>query len=114
VLTLGRAYYSNPSVGFFLRELLRALRIRSNPDACIYGSKMLLTGWNVMHQLASISSPTLIVAGCDDFLFPPEHQRELKQGIAEAQLHLLIGAGHMAHIEQREKVIGLIREFVRY
>ena len=114
MLTLGRAYYSNPGIGFFLREVLRALRIRANSDAFIYGSKVLLSGWNVMDQLASISSPTLIVAGCDDFLWPPGHQRELKQGIAEAQLHLLTGAGHMAHIEQSEKVIGLIRDFVRF
>jgi proline-specific peptidase len=112
MLTLGRAYYSNPGIGFFVREVLRGLRIRANSKAFIYGSKVLLRGWNVMDQLARISSPTLIVAGSDDFLWPPGHQRELKQRIAEAELHLLTSAGHMAHIEQSEKVIGLIRSFV--
>jgi pimeloyl-ACP methyl ester carboxylesterase len=37
-----------------------------------------------MDRLGEITAPTLVVAGRDDFIFPPEHQRELAAAIPHA------------------------------
>jgi proline-specific peptidase len=112
MLILGSAYYSRPGIRLLLKEAFHGLRIRANPEACIYGFKELLLGWSVMNRLQQIKAHTLIVAGSDDFQFPPEHQRELETGITGAKLHLIDGAGHNAHIEQSGKVVGIIRHFL--
>jgi proline-specific peptidase len=112
MLLLGRAYYSHPSAFFMLKEALHGLRIHANPEACIYGFKELLAGWTVMDRLTQINAHTLILSGTDDFQFPPEHQKELQKGILGAELHLLNGAGHNAHIEQQRKVVDLIGSFL--
>lgn len=109
---LGKAYYSNQSIGLLIREAFRGLRIRRNAVACIYGYRDLLAGWSVMKQLQSIHNPTLVMAGRDDFQFPPEHQNHLANGIADAQVKIIDGAGHNAHLEKTQEVIGILRHFL--
>lgn len=109
---LGRTYYSHPTAFLMLKEAFHGLRIHANPEACIYGFKELLSGWTVMDKLTQIKAHTLIVAGTDDFQFPPAHQKQLQAGILGAELLLLAGAGHNAHIEQPGNVVKLIRQFL--
>jgi hypothetical protein len=40
-----------------------------------------LNGWTVMNRLGEITVSMLVLAGRDDFIFPPEHQRELAAAI---------------------------------
>jgi proline iminopeptidase len=65
-----------------------------------------------MDRLGEITVPTLVMAGRDDFLFPPEHQRELAAGIPGARLRIVEGAGHNAHTEQTAEVVSAIRRFL--
>jgi len=113
MITLGRAYYSKPGPFFLLVEALHGLRIRSNPAAFIFGFSKLLPGWSVMQQLACIKAPTLILAGRDDFQFPPEHQKLLAEGIPNAQLRIVDRAGHNAHFERPKEVLEIVRQFLR-
>jgi proline iminopeptidase len=113
MLILARAYYSRPSVAFILKEALHGLKIRANPEVCIYASRELLSGWSVTDRLDQIKAQALIVAGIDDFLCPPEHQKEMQKGIKGAELHLLSGAGHNAHMEQPGKMFDIISGFLR-
>jgi proline iminopeptidase len=46
-------------------------------------------GWTVMDRLDEIKVPTLVMAGRDDFQFPPEHQAALAAGIANARLEII-------------------------
>lgn len=112
VLILGRAYYSRPSSAFLLKQALHGLRIRANPEVCIYGFRELLSGWSAMNRLNQIEAKTLIAAGVDDFQFPPEHQQELQKNIKGSRLQLLDGAGHNAHIEQPEKMVAILNDFL--
>ena len=41
----------------------------------------MMQGWSVMDRLGEIRVPTLVIAGRDDFLFPPESQALLAAGI---------------------------------
>ena len=65
-----------------------------------------------MDRLGEIATPTLVIAGRDDFLFPPEHQVELAAGIPNAQLRIIERAGHNAHAERPEAVMAAIRGFL--
>jgi proline iminopeptidase len=65
-----------------------------------------------MDRLGEIKVPTLVMAGRDDFLFPPEHQAELAAGIPNARLRIIERAGHNPHSERPAEVIQAIRDFI--
>jgi proline iminopeptidase len=65
-----------------------------------------------MDRLSEITVPTLVMAGRDDFLFPPEHQVELAAGIPNARLEIVERAGHNAHSERPAEVMAAVREFI--
>ena len=46
-------------------------RSKMRPEALIFAGRHLLTGWTVMDRLGEITVPTLVMAGRDDFVFPP-------------------------------------------
>ena len=114
LVRLGGAYYHDPSLLKVAGEMIRGgWRVKIRPEALIFAGRHLLDGWTVMDRLGEITVPTLVMAGRDDFLFPPEHQRELAAGISGACLRIVEGAGHNAHTEQTAEVVGAIRHFLR-
>jgi pimeloyl-ACP methyl ester carboxylesterase len=56
--------------------------------------------------------PTLVVAGRDDGVFPPDCQRELAESIPNARLHFVDHAGHSPYAEQTAEVMPAIRHFI--
>jgi proline iminopeptidase len=86
--------------------------VPSAPEALIFAGQHLMQGWTVMDQLGEITVPTLVMAGRNDFVFPPECQRELAAGIPRAQLRLIDRAGHNPHDEQTAEVLRALREFI--
>jgi proline iminopeptidase len=88
------------------------LRMKSRPEALIFGYSQLLTGWTVMDRLGEIKVPTLVMAGRDDFQFPPEHQAILADRLPNAQLELIERAGHNAPTERSAEVIRAVRDFM--
>jgi proline iminopeptidase len=78
---LAKAYYHNPTFTRMMREILKVgVRTKTRPEAQIFAFGQLLKGWSVMERLAEIQVPTLVLAGRDDFQFPPEHQEQLAAG----------------------------------
>jgi proline iminopeptidase len=113
LLRIGSAYYSRPSLPLVTRELIHGgWRSKMRPEAMIFAGRHLLKGWTVMDRLGEITTPTLIVAGRDDFIFPPEHQHELAAAIPHTHLLLIDRAGHNPHAEQPAEVMRAIRDFV--
>jgi proline iminopeptidase len=113
LMRIGRAYYSRPSLSLVTRDLIRGeWRSKMRPEAMIFADRHLLKDWTVMDRLGKITAPTLIVAGQDDFIFPPEHQRELAAAIPRACLQLIERAGHNPHAEQPAEVMRAIRDFI--
>jgi proline iminopeptidase len=93
-------------------EVLRGPRPTFRPEATIFGYSQLLAGWTVMDRLGEINVPALVVAGRQDFLFPPEHQAILADRLPHAKLVLVERAGHNPHMEQLAEVTRAIRDFV--
>jgi pimeloyl-ACP methyl ester carboxylesterase len=113
MLILGKAYYSNHSVFFFLKEIFNSLRIQRNSKALIYCFKSLIPSWSVINKLNNIVIPTLIIAGENDFLFPPEYQEWMSLRIVGSKLILIENAGHNAHIEKPDIVNKEILDFIK-
>lgn len=112
-MKLFRTYYHHLSLFQLAHALLSGLRMKSRPEAHIFGFSQLLKGWAVMDRLSEIQVPTLVLAGRDDFQFPPEHQAELAAGIANARLGIIEHAGHIAPAERSAEVIRAVRDFIR-
>jgi proline iminopeptidase len=114
VMQFARAYNYNSSLLALARESFVGFRSggKARPEALIFAGAHLLNGWTVMDRLHEIQTPTLVMAGRDDFLFPPEHQAILADRIPNAQLELVERAGHNPQMEQPAETIGIIRRFV--
>lgn len=113
LLSFGGAYYHQPSLRLLVRDMLAGeWRTKMRPQALIFAGRYLLKDWTVMDRLGEIKAPTLVMAGRDDFLFPPEHQEELAAGIPQARLRIIERAGHNAHSEQPAEVMAALREFL--
>jgi pimeloyl-ACP methyl ester carboxylesterase len=112
LMKLGKAY--NPHTG--LRQmphmLFWGLQSKLQPEATIFGETVALKNWTVMARLGEIRVPTLVMAGREDFVFPPEHQEELAAGIPNARLVLIDRAGHNPHDEQTAETLAAVRSFL--
>jgi 3-oxoadipate enol-lactonase len=62
--------------------------------------------------LPSVSAPTLVVAGEEDFILGPAACREVADGIANARLEVLEGVGHMPWVEAPEAFAATVTDFV--
>jgi proline iminopeptidase len=110
---LAGAYYHRPGPLLMVREVLNVgMRTKVRPEAQIFAFSQLLKGWTVMDRLGEIQVPTLVLAGRDDFQFPPEHQAQLAAGIPNAHLEIVERAGHNAPTERPAQVIQAVREFL--
>ncbi len=79
----------------------------------MFAGRSLTKDWTVKDRLDGITAPTtLVMAGREDLVFPPECQRELAAAIPHARLHLVDHAGHNSHDEQTDEVLRAVRKFV--
>jgi proline iminopeptidase len=111
LMRFGGAYYHQPTPWLMARELIAERATKTRPEALIFAGRELMPGWSVMNRLAEIRVPTLVMAGRDDFIFPPEHQVELASGIPNAHLQIIERGGH-THSERASEVMAAVREFV--
>jgi proline iminopeptidase len=114
MIRFGGAYYHSHGLVHVARAMLRGeWRAKVRPEALIYAGRELFDDWSVMDRLGEITVPTLVMAGRDDFLFPPEHQVALANGVANGRLHIVERAGHNPHEERTAEVMAAVRDFVQ-
>jgi proline iminopeptidase len=112
-MRIAGAYSHRSSLRLTARGALEGgWRTRYRPQAFIFAGRHLLKDWTVMDRLGQITVPTLVLAGRDDFIFPPECQRELAAGIPHARLQIIDRAGHNPHAEQTAEVMAAVRRFL--
>jgi proline iminopeptidase len=112
LMRIGGAYYYHPVLGTARTLMHGGWHSKVRPEALIFATRYLMPGWTVMDRLGEIKVPTLVMAGRNDFVFPPECQRELAAGIPHAQLRLIDHAGHNPHDEQTAVVMPILRRFI--
>jgi proline iminopeptidase len=113
LMKLGNAYNPHTGPSQLPHMLIMGLQTRLRPEAAIFGFSTLLKGWTVMDRLGEIRAPTLVMAGREDFIFPPESQQELAAGIPDARLVIIDRAGHNPHDEQTAEVLRAVRDFLK-
>jgi len=113
LMRLGPAYYHHPSWLALMRDVMHgSWRTKLRPEALIFAGQHLMKGWWIVHRLPGIEVPTLVVAGASDFVFPPEAQAQLADGIPNAQLELIEGAGHEPWAERPNEFFRALRRFL--
>jgi proline iminopeptidase len=112
IMKFFRAYFHRFNLLGMAHEMILGPRARQRPEALVFGYSQLLNGWTVMDRLGEISTPTLVLAGRHDFLFPPEHQAILADRLPNAQLELIERAGHNPQLERPAEVIRIIKTFM--
>ncbi len=113
LMRLSGAYHHHLGPRLLMRDLREgAWRTKIRPAALIFAGSHLIEGWTVMDRLGEIEVPTLVMAGRDDFQFPPEHQAELAAGIPDARLRIIERAGHNPHDERPDEVMEAVRGFL--
>ena len=81
-------------------------------QAVLYGDFLACDAFDVMERVDKIRIPTLLICGSEDRMMPPNRSEYLRDRIEGAQLHIIEGAGHMAMIEQPDKVANLLSGFL--
>jgi proline iminopeptidase len=112
ILKFGKAYYYRGSLVALAKDTVSGHMPKMQPEALIFGYGQVLQGWTVMDRLGEIHVPTLVLAGRDDFLFPPEHQAVLADRLPNARLEIIERAGHNPQIERPAEAIEAIRRFM--
>jgi proline iminopeptidase len=118
VLKFVGAYAYDPSPLYHPSLLALAMKVglgppmKMQPEAHVFGFRQLSEGWTVMDRLGEINTPTLVLSGRHDFLFPPEHQAILADRLPNAQLEIIECAGHNPQVERPAEVIEIIKSFI--
>jgi pimeloyl-ACP methyl ester carboxylesterase len=63
-------------------------------------------------RLYRLKAPTLLVWGAQDGLVHPAYGEDFKAQIGDARLEVIDGAGHVPQLEQAERTIGVITDFI--
>jgi pimeloyl-ACP methyl ester carboxylesterase len=72
----------------------------------------------IMHRpdsrplLPGIRVPTLVAAGREDILTPPDHAAEMQALIPGAGLHLIDACGHLAPMERPDEVSAMLKSWL--
>lgn len=62
------------------------------------------------HVLSELTTPTLVIHGSADRVVPPSVGRQYASTLPNARLEILEGVGHIAELEEPERVATLVRE----
>jgi pimeloyl-ACP methyl ester carboxylesterase len=71
-----------------------------------------MDGFDVRARLAEVAVPAIVLHGTRDRLFPLESARRLAQGLPQAELRVIPGAGHVLPLTHGETVVGAVRDLL--
>jgi proline iminopeptidase len=107
------AYFHHIGIRDVPAMIAGTFRMKRRPAVHVVGFGKLLKNWNVMDRLREIETPTLVLAGRDDFLFPPECQAILADRLPHATLEIIERAGHNPQDENPGAAVEVIRAFLK-
>ena len=93
-----------------IRESTRSLS-KCHADT-LHGDFIACDRFDVLSELESITTPTLILCGEDDLLTPPKYSQFMSDKIPNTKLSIVPQSGHMVMLEQPGIVGDLISQFM--
>ena len=100
-------YYQLASLPRAQKSFLSTLRVGVN----FFGQRPQFVS-SIADNLGKITCPTLIIWGQQDRIIPVEHAQVAKNGIPNAELHILDPCGHGPHFERPDEYNKLLMEFL--
>lgn len=88
---------------------LRAMVMRATPQQHRRQIKALLTRPDATSLLATITVPTLAIAGRHDEWSPVAQHEQIVDAITDARLEIIEESGHMTTVERPDDVSSLLR-----
>ncbi len=92
-------------------KLLNHCQFRQPEEVYIRQLNAILQDYSTQNLLGKIATPTLIIHGRHDGLFPLPEQEALYRGIKRAKLAIIEECGHLAPIERPQALTALARLF---
>lgn len=105
---LAEANAANDDLQSLIRDMARDL----GPDVFVRQSEALRTRPDQRGSARRISVPAFLACGAEDKLCPPKWHREMAWRMADAELHVINGAGHMLPLEQPAALLGALRPWL--
>jgi 3-oxoadipate enol-lactonase len=102
-----RAFRATPEL-----ELWRSMLVRQPAEGYI-GCSAAIAGTDFYTPTASLSLPTLAIAGSEDGSTPPDLVREMAALVRGSRFHLIRGAGHLPCVEKPEEYARVLTAFLR-
>jgi non-heme chloroperoxidase len=96
----------DPDLVEFARRIMAAAPRQTTIDA-----PKAVWRFDLRDRLDQVTLPTLVVCGTRDRSVKPEHGQALADGIRQARLHSLPGAGHLVVLERAEQLALAVTEF---
>jgi 3-oxoadipate enol-lactonase len=90
---------------------LRAMLVATPPEGYA-GCCQAIETMDLVADLASITAPTLVVAGLADEATPPTHAQLIVDNLPGARLALAAGAAHLPHISRPDVIVDLLLSFL--
>jgi pimeloyl-ACP methyl ester carboxylesterase len=97
----------SPSKVAFVESLLA-----QTPSDVVLALLPAMTGMDVSAVLEIVDVPALVMVGSLDRLTPPGAARRLAEGIKDADLYVIEGAGHSAILERPREFNAALRRFL--
>ena len=108
---LGENYFLNPLIPI---DTLKAAKQNANTDANALKKLMQATAErpDYREKLKAIKTPTMVIQGDQDLLFPIHMAKEVSDAIEGSKLEVIRGAGHTLNLEAIPQTIKLIMDFI--
>lgn len=103
---LGRRCAESPAL-----PRLQSMFLGTDPEGWA-GAAAAIAGADFYTQTASLTLPTLAIAGANDASTPPDLVRETAGLIRGSRFHLIRGAGHLPMAEKPDEYAAVLREFL--
>jgi pimeloyl-ACP methyl ester carboxylesterase len=101
-------FESNPRIVQDLRDVVA----RTSPDAIAVAQRAMAARPDMTYLLPQIKVPTLVIAGVEDALIPPQEMRQIAEAIPHGQYVEIPDAGHMTTVENPAAVNAAMIEFI--
>ncbi|HEU5285420.1 MAG TPA: alpha/beta fold hydrolase [Sphingomicrobium sp.] len=101
-----------PGASEDLHRQVRETMARIDPETFRIGAEAVWLA-DQRDRAMKIGVPTLVLAGAEDTVTPPELSHDLADMIPDAELHTLAGAGHLPNVERPSDFNDAVDAFIR-
>lgn len=96
-------------------EQMLAWRLDNPQPAYAYNRQLMsAVGWTSEGRLGQITMPTLVLAGSEDRVVPPQNADILAARIPHAKKDIFQGAGHLVNVEQPQRFNEEVTQFLTW